>query len=312
MFRRHGDPAPLALTLLLLRRGRGGARRHRRGTPASPRGARLLPGRCPTTRSSSRPASTRRRSSAVLDGDLATAERCYRAAADGFARVDRPMMLAMCLGMVADFDERAGDHRAAIAALDAGDRAQRHARACAGSTAPCSRGSAGPCSTTATRRAAELAYPAAARPRPTRSATGPSIFLALTGLAVVRRLDGRDRRRRRRRRRSARAAPRRRSPPARQPRRSRSRRRSPRPPRAARCSAASPPTPAAPSRPPSCSGTPHTCAPRPAFRAAVPLRRRRPSHRSGHRRSSGADGVRSGGSVAVRTVDWALTWHFQL
>ena len=28
------------------------------------------------------------------------------------------MMLAMCLGMVADFDERAGDHEAAIAAFD--------------------------------------------------------------------------------------------------------------------------------------------------------------------------------------------------
>jgi predicted ATPase/DNA-binding SARP family transcriptional activator len=54
---------------------------------------------------------------AALDGDLATAERCYRAAADGFARVDRPMMHSMCLGTVADFDERAGDHRAAARTL---------------------------------------------------------------------------------------------------------------------------------------------------------------------------------------------------
>ncbi len=54
----------------------------------------------------------------LLDGDLPRAEDAYRAAADGFAQPDRPMMRAMCLGMVADFDERAGDHRAAIKALE--------------------------------------------------------------------------------------------------------------------------------------------------------------------------------------------------
>ncbi len=54
---------------------------------------------------------------AVLDGDLATGERCYREAAEGFSRIDRPMMRSMCLGMVADFDERAGDYGAAIANL---------------------------------------------------------------------------------------------------------------------------------------------------------------------------------------------------
>ena len=43
----------------------------------------------------------------------------YRAAAEGFARIDRPVMLSMCLGMVADFDERAGDYAAAITALEA-------------------------------------------------------------------------------------------------------------------------------------------------------------------------------------------------
>ena len=56
---------------------------------------------------------------ALLDGDLAAAERAYRAAADGFARIDRPVMRSMCLGMVADFDERKGDYPAAIAALEA-------------------------------------------------------------------------------------------------------------------------------------------------------------------------------------------------
>jgi predicted ATPase/DNA-binding SARP family transcriptional activator len=55
---------------------------------------------------------------ATLDRDLPTAERCFRAAADGFARTDRPMMRSICLGMIADFAERAGDLAGAIAALD--------------------------------------------------------------------------------------------------------------------------------------------------------------------------------------------------
>ena len=54
----------------------------------------------------------------LLDGDLARAERCYREAAEGFARIDRPMMLSMCLDVVADFDERAGNSRAAIKRLE--------------------------------------------------------------------------------------------------------------------------------------------------------------------------------------------------
>jgi predicted ATPase/DNA-binding SARP family transcriptional activator len=54
----------------------------------------------------------------VLDGDLNQAERYYREAAEGFGRVDRPMMRSMCLGMVADFDERAGNYAAAIDDLD--------------------------------------------------------------------------------------------------------------------------------------------------------------------------------------------------
>ncbi|MGK2947396.1 MAG: BTAD domain-containing putative transcriptional regulator [Acidimicrobiales bacterium] len=55
---------------------------------------------------------------AVLDGDLEAAERHYRAATEGFARLDRPVMSSICLGMVADFDERAGDYPAAIVTLE--------------------------------------------------------------------------------------------------------------------------------------------------------------------------------------------------
>ncbi|MDQ1495866.1 MAG: hypothetical protein QOG69_2349, partial [Actinomycetota bacterium] len=56
---------------------------------------------------------------AIIDGDLGAAERHYRAATEGFAHLDRPVMNSMCLGMVADFDERAGDFPAAISALEA-------------------------------------------------------------------------------------------------------------------------------------------------------------------------------------------------
>jgi predicted ATPase/DNA-binding SARP family transcriptional activator len=56
---------------------------------------------------------------AIIDGDLDAAERHYRAATEGFQRLDRPVMNSICLGMVADFDERAGDYPAAITTLEA-------------------------------------------------------------------------------------------------------------------------------------------------------------------------------------------------
>jgi tetratricopeptide (TPR) repeat protein len=56
---------------------------------------------------------------AMIDGDLEAAELHYRAATDGFVRLDRPVQNSICLGMVADFDERAGDYPAAIKRLEA-------------------------------------------------------------------------------------------------------------------------------------------------------------------------------------------------
>jgi tetratricopeptide (TPR) repeat protein len=56
---------------------------------------------------------------AILDGDLDAAERYYRVATEGFGRLDRPVMNSVCLAMVADFDERAGDYAAAITTLEA-------------------------------------------------------------------------------------------------------------------------------------------------------------------------------------------------
>ena len=171
VFRAHGDPAPLAFThsfyaeVAAARGDVDEARRRRQELLAFyqslPDDPFVVAARAYSTAKLG-----------VLDGDLATAERCYRAAADGFARVDRPMMLAMCLGMVADFDERAGDHEL---------RSRRWRRrststtrsACTGSTAPCSRGSAGPCSTSRHAPSAETAYQPRARPRPAaRQPTG--------------------------------------------------------------------------------------------------------------------------------------------
>jgi predicted ATPase/DNA-binding SARP family transcriptional activator len=55
---------------------------------------------------------------ALLDRDLATAEQRYAEATATFVDLDRPVMASLCLDVVADFAERNGDHRAAIAALE--------------------------------------------------------------------------------------------------------------------------------------------------------------------------------------------------
>jgi tetratricopeptide (TPR) repeat protein len=55
---------------------------------------------------------------AMIDGDLTDAERHYRLAADGFRRTDRPVMLAITLGVLADLDERHGHHGEAVEELE--------------------------------------------------------------------------------------------------------------------------------------------------------------------------------------------------
>ena len=55
---------------------------------------------------------------AVLEGDLESAAHHYREAAAGFFRIDRPMMLSISLALLSDFEDRAGDHAAAVRALE--------------------------------------------------------------------------------------------------------------------------------------------------------------------------------------------------
>ena len=132
-------------------------RRPRRGPPPPAGRARLLRrgARRPVRRRG--PRRTRWRSWRILDGDLDAAERHYRAAAEGFARLDRPVMNSMCLGMVADFDERAGDYPAAITTLEAAI-ATNEALGSAASPGRSSPASAGCCSTTGELARAEAIY----------------------------------------------------------------------------------------------------------------------------------------------------------
>jgi predicted ATPase/DNA-binding SARP family transcriptional activator len=127
---------------------------------------------------------------AVLDGDLADAERHYRAAADGFAQMDRPVMLSITLDVVAEFDERAGDYGAAVRALD---------------TAIATNDACGLRGYTGTLFArlgwallhvgeigrAELNFERAVESA-RRARSEPVLLLALTGMAVVHRAHGRN------------------------------------------------------------------------------------------------------------------------
>jgi predicted ATPase/DNA-binding SARP family transcriptional activator len=127
---------------------------------------------------------------AGLDGDLEQSERYYREAADAFSQIDRPMMLAMCRGIIADFDERCGNYRAAIDNLDEaiatndalGFRGFNGSLLARLGWALLQDGDTG---------RAEIAYNRAldlAR----RLSNTPVTFLALAGRAVLHRLDGRN------------------------------------------------------------------------------------------------------------------------
>ena len=127
---------------------------------------------------------------ALMDDDLGRAEVHYRAAAEAFARIDRPVMLSMSLDVVADFEERAGDHAAAIRALD---------QAIATNDACGLRGFTGSLlarlgwallhegETARAERAYQRALDGARRLR-----NAPVMFLALTGVAVLHRQRGDD------------------------------------------------------------------------------------------------------------------------
>lgn len=127
---------------------------------------------------------------ALLDGDLDQAEGAYREAAAGFGTIDRPVMRSISLGVVADFDERAGNYRDAIYALeeavDTNDVLGLHgfmgALLARLGWALLQEGEVGR-SELMYRRALDLAR---------RLSNTPVVFLALTGLAVLHRINGRD------------------------------------------------------------------------------------------------------------------------
>jgi tetratricopeptide (TPR) repeat protein len=127
---------------------------------------------------------------ALLDGDLAEAEVHYRAAAACFALIDRPVMLSMTLDVVADFDERAGDYAAAVRGLT---------EAVATNDACGLRGLTGSLLTRlgwvllheGDVARAESVY-GRALDGARRLRNTPVIFLALTGIAVLHRMNHRD------------------------------------------------------------------------------------------------------------------------
>jgi len=127
---------------------------------------------------------------AALEGDLEAAGAAYRDAAARFAPIERPIMLAMTLSLVADFDDRAGDHRAAGRALgesirigDAyGLRGFMGTQLARLGWALLNDGDVD-----VARAVYERTLDNARRLR-----NAPVLFLALTGIAALDRLDGRD------------------------------------------------------------------------------------------------------------------------
>jgi predicted ATPase/DNA-binding SARP family transcriptional activator len=127
---------------------------------------------------------------AWLDGDLEESERHYREATDAFGRIDRPMMLAICQGIVADFDERSGNYRAAIANLDAAI-ATNDTLGFRGFNASLLARLGWVLLQEDDARGAEVAYDRALDLAQRLSNT-PVVFLALAGQAVLQRLKGRN------------------------------------------------------------------------------------------------------------------------
>lgn len=127
---------------------------------------------------------------AVLDDDLAEAEAQYRDAAARFASIDRPIMTSMTLGIAAEFDERAGDHAAAVEKLEAAIETN-DALGLKGLTGALVARLGWMLLHTGDLDRAEAMYDRALdMARWLRNA--PVVFLALVGSAVVHRLRGRD------------------------------------------------------------------------------------------------------------------------
>ena len=129
-------------------------------------------------------------------------------------------MLSMCLGMVADFDERAGDHAAAITALEEAI-ATNDALGLRGFTGSLLARLGWALLHDGDLARAEATYERALEDGPPAAATRLVLFLALTGMAVAAPAPRRDDRRGRGRDRGARALPGRRAPPVPEPHRPR-------------------------------------------------------------------------------------------